>query len=118
MAGLPWVDDAEVRGEIDVAVRSTLAGGFGENHSLCHGDLGNLELLFAAARLGNDPELEERAWRTAGGIADNIRNDGWLFGLPGSIETPGLMAGLAGVGYGLARLARPDLFPNVLTLDP
>jgi lantibiotic modifying enzyme len=28
-----------------------------------------------------------------------------------------LMAGLAGVGYGLARLARPEFFPNVLTLE-
>ncbi|HEX6095085.1 MAG TPA: type 2 lanthipeptide synthetase LanM family protein [Thermoanaerobaculia bacterium] len=118
IAGLPWADDAEVRREIDAAVRSTLAGGFGENHSLCHGDLGNLELLFAAARLGHDAELEERAWRIAGGIADSIRNDGWLAGLPGKVETPGLMAGLAGIGYGLARLARPDLFPNVLTLEP
>ncbi len=117
IAGLQWVDDAEVRREIDDAVRSTLADGFGENHSLCHGDLGNLELLFAAARLNGDAELEERAWRIAGGIADNIRNGGWLFGLPGSIETPGLMTGLAGIGYGLARLARPDIFPNLLTLD-
>jgi lantibiotic modifying enzyme len=117
IAGLQWVDDAEVRREIDDAVRSTLAGGFGENHSLCHGDLGNLELLFAAARLDRDAGLEAEAWRIAGGIADNIRTGGWLFGLPGSIETPGLMTGLAGVGYGLARLARPDFFPNLLILE-
>jgi type 2 lantibiotic biosynthesis protein LanM len=117
IGGLRWVDDAEVRREIAAAVRSTLAGGFGENHSLCHGDLGNLELLFAAARLDNDAGLEAEAWRIAGGIADNIRTGGWLFGLPGSIETPGLMTGLAGVGYGLARLARPDFFPNLLILE-
>jgi type 2 lantibiotic biosynthesis protein LanM len=118
LAGLPWLDDAEVRGEIDVAVRATLARGFGENHSLCHGDLGNVELLFAAARVAGDAELEEHAWRIAGGIVDNIDKQGWLHGLPGSIETPGLMAGLAGAGFGLARLARPDLFPSLLTLDP
>jgi type 2 lantibiotic biosynthesis protein LanM len=88
MAGLQWIDDAEVRREIDGAVRSTLAGGFGQNHSLCHGDLGNLELLFAAARLDDDAELEEQAWRIAGGIADNIRDGGWLFGLPGSMKHP------------------------------
>jgi type 2 lantibiotic biosynthesis protein LanM len=117
IAGLQWVDDAEIRREIAAAVRSTLADGFGENHSLCHGDLGNLELLFAAARLDDDAGLEAEAWRIAGGIADNIRSGGWLFGLPGSIETPGLMTGLAGIGYGLARLARPDFFPNVLTLE-
>jgi type 2 lantibiotic biosynthesis protein LanM len=110
IAGLPWLDDAEVRREIDVAVRSTVARGFGENHSLCHGDLGNLELLFAAG-------LEEEAWPIAAGVVDNIRGGGWLGGLPGNIETPGLMAGLAGIGYGLARLARPEAFPRLLTLE-
>ncbi len=117
VAGLPWLDDEEVRREIDVAVRSTLAKGFGENHSLCHGDLGNLELLFGAAHAFGDRALEEQAWKIAGGIADSIRTGGWLLGLPGSIETPGLMAGLAGVGFGLGRLARPDIFPRLLTLD-
>lgn len=117
VAGLPWLDDDAVRREIDVAVRSTLANGFGENHSLCHGDLGNVELLFAAAEALGDRALEERAWSIAGGIVDNIRSSGWLAGLPGNIETPGLMAGLAGIGYGLARLARPDVFPRLLTLE-
>lgn len=117
VAGLPWLDDADVRREIDAAVRSTLARGFGENHTLCHGDTGNVELLFAAARVTGDAELERQAWQMAGGIVDSIHKDGWLYGLPGNIETPGLMAGLAGAGYGLARLARPDLFPGLLTLD-
>ncbi|HEV7921683.1 MAG TPA: type 2 lanthipeptide synthetase LanM, partial [Thermoanaerobaculia bacterium] len=117
IAGLEWLDDGAVRREIEVAARSTLLRGFGENHTLCHGDLGNVELLFAAARMSGEAELQRQAWRMAGGIADSIRRDGWLYGLPGNIETPGLMAGLAGIGYGLARLARPELFPGLLTLD-
>ena len=72
-----------------------------------------MELLFAAARAAGDAELERQAWRMAGGIVDSIHRDGWLFGLPGNVETPGLMAGLAGAGFGLARLARPDLFSQV-----
>lgn len=110
IAGMPWLDDAEVRREIDVAVRSTIENGFGENHSLCHGDLGNLELLFAAGR-------DDEAWSIAAGMIDNIRTGGWLGGLPGHIETPGLMAGLSGIGYGLGRLARPHVFPGLLTLE-
>ncbi|HET8798368.1 MAG TPA: type 2 lanthipeptide synthetase LanM family protein [Thermoanaerobaculia bacterium] len=117
VAGLPWLHDDRVREEIDVAVQSTLAKGFGENHSLCHGDLGNLELLFAAAEATCDHVLEEKAWHLAGGIVGGIHRQGWLAGLPGNIETPGLMAGLSGIGYGLARLARPDLFPRLLTLE-
>jgi type 2 lantibiotic biosynthesis protein LanM len=118
LAGLPWLDDAEVRAEIDVAVRATRDRGFGENHTLCHGDLGNVELLFAAARATGDAELERQAWQWTGGVVDSIEKDGWLYGLPGSIETPGLMAGLAGAGYTLARLAFPGRFPGLLTLDP
>ncbi|HEX2831670.1 MAG TPA: type 2 lanthipeptide synthetase LanM family protein [Thermoanaerobaculia bacterium] len=117
VAGLRWLDDDEIRREIDVAVESTLAHGFGENQSLCHGDLGNLELLFAAAEATHDRALEESAWAIAGGVLDGIHRHGWLTGLPGNIETPGLMSGLAGIGFGLARLARPDLFPRLLTLE-
>src|SRR5439155_13033801 len=35
--------DATIHDEIDTALRITLSNGFGLNHSLCHGDLGNLE---------------------------------------------------------------------------
>ncbi|HYO51923.1 hypothetical protein [Archangium sp.] len=31
-------------------------------------------------------------------------------------ETPGLLMGLAGIGYGLLRLAAPERVPSVLTL--
>ena len=43
---------------------------------------------------------------------------GWLCGIPHGIETPGLMIGLAGVGYGLLRLAAPNDVPSVLVLAP
>ncbi len=118
VAGLPILDDEMVHREIEVAVETTRVQGFGDNHSLCHGDLGNLELLLEAARAGGDAELHDEVYRRAGGILDGIERHGWLFGLPGNIETPGLMCGLAGVAYGLARLAAPERLPAVLTLAP
>jgi lantibiotic modifying enzyme len=36
--------------------------------------------------------------------------------MPLNIHTPGLMFGLAGIGYGLLRLAEPDSVPVVPTL--
>ena len=36
--------------------------------------------------------------------------------MPLGVETPGLMTGLAGIGYGLLRLAAPERVPNVLGL--
>lgn len=117
LAGLPYLDDAAVREEIGIAVESTIENGFGRNHCLCHGDLGNLEVVtMAAGRLGR-PDWAGRAGRIAGGILAGIRERGWLFGIPGRTEPPGMMVGLAGIGYGLLRLAAPERVPSVLILE-
>jgi lantibiotic modifying enzyme len=114
---LPLLDDAAVRAEIAVAVETTFHKGFGKNHSLCHGDLGNVELLLQAARRLGDPVLDEKARRIAGGILDSYAHGGWRFGMPRGAEPPGLMIGLAGIGYGLLRLAFPERVPAVLLLE-
>jgi class II lanthipeptide synthase len=46
-----------------------------------------------------------------------IAEYGWSCGLPLSSQTPGLMVGLAGLGYGLLRAADPGHVPSVLTLQ-
>jgi type 2 lantibiotic biosynthesis protein LanM len=119
LASLPYQDDASIREEIAIALQTTLAQGFGMNHSLCHGDLGNLELLLAAAQT-----LEHAAYYLdltqtyATMILKSIEREGWLTGVPSSVESPGFMTGIAGIGYQLLRLAEPELVPPVLTLAP
>ncbi len=117
LAGLPFLDDDQIRAEIETTVRSTELNGLGQNHCLCHGDVGNLQLLAMAGRTLDRGDWSASAGRLAGGVLDSIRRDGLLFGLPGSVETPGLMTGLAGVAYGLARLAAPERIPSILTLE-
>ncbi len=117
LASLPWLDDATVRAEIETAVESTIENGFGLNHSLCHGDLGNLEAVTLAAEKLGRPDWARRAGRIAGGILEGLRERGPLFGLPGRTEPPGMMTGLAGIGYGLLRLAAPERVPSVLILE-
>jgi len=118
LRSLSQFDDAGVRREIEIALKNTLDRGFGLNHSLCHGDLGNLELLLeAGARLGN-PQCFGRTKQIASMILESIKEDGWICGIPLGVETPGLMDGLAGIGYGLLRLANPARVPSVLTLAP
>ncbi len=114
--GLPWTDDAAVREEIAIAVDSTLARGFGRNHGLCHGDLGNADFLLEAASVLKDAALRARTERVAGGILRGLSERGYLFGLQGNTETPGLMVGLAGIAYGLARLAAPERLPSILAV--
>jgi len=114
---LTSLDDPELRSEIRAAVRSTLAEGFGFNHSLCHGDLGNLELIREAGRVLGDGELTAEAGRLAARILTGIEDGGPRCGTSTRTESPGLMAGLAGIGYGLLRAAWPDRVPSVLLLE-
>ena len=101
-----------------MALETTKAQGFGHNHSLCHGDLGNLEVLMEAARVWPDRSWSQEASGLAGGILQSISRDGWICGNPLGVESPGLMTGLAGIGYGLLRCAVPERVPSVLTLAP
>jgi type 2 lantibiotic biosynthesis protein LanM len=112
------LDEPATRAEIEAALETTVAQGFGDNHSLCHGDLGNLEpLLLAGERLG-DPRWRAEADRMAAATLESIRGDGWICGVPSGVETLGLMTGLAGIGFGLLRLAEPRRTPSVLALEP
>jgi len=115
---LVYHDDIETRDEIAIALNTTLKQGFGLNHCLCHGDLGNLELLLQASQILPDSKWHVSVAEITTRILDNINQKGWICGIPMGIETPGLMTGLAGIGYGLLRLAEPERVPSVLLLAP
>jgi type 2 lantibiotic biosynthesis protein LanM len=117
LACLPHLDDEAIREEIAVCTRTTLAAGFGGNHSLCHGALGNLDFLLQASRALGDDDLEGLVYRSAGALLESIETEGWVCGVALGVETPGLMTGLAGIGYELLRLAMPDQVPSVLALE-
>ena len=61
----------------------------------------------APRRIGWRPSRSKVSAGTAGFAAS-----------PSGVETPGLMTGLAGIGYGLLRLAEPRRTPSVLALEP
>jgi len=103
--------------DLDLAVASTVTTGRLPNHSLCHGELGNLELLTAAAALGVEEAAEHRSRRVAAALVE-IERGAARCGTPGNVGTPGLLTGYAGIGHGLLRLAFPDRVPAVLLLDP
>jgi lantibiotic modifying enzyme len=109
--------DEVSRGEIDAALQATVAAGPGHGHSLCHGDLGNLDLLMEAARRGHWSEWEHEVGRFAAVVLTDIEHNGWRCGLPLAVQSPGLMTGVAGIGYQLLRLANPEEVPSVLLFD-
>lgn len=110
-------DDGLLKDEISVAVSTTLHDGFDDNASLCHGDLGNLIFLQEAAMLLRDDALLELTRERAMIIIDRFEDKGFVCGTPLHVESPGLMTGLAGIGYALLRLALPHKVPNILTLE-
>ena len=111
-------NDALLDQEIEVALHTTLSDGFGSNHSLCHGELGNLDLLLAAAEAFPDSSWRAEADRVSANILSSIQRSGWLCGNPLAVESPGLMTGIAGIGYGLLRCAEPTRVPSALSLAP
>lgn len=110
--------DAQVDREIDIALRASEQGGYGKSHSLCHGDTGTAELLLTGARVLNRPDLRAQARLRGAAILSTIEANGWICGVPCGTATPSLMVGLAGIGYGLLRIAAHDQVPSVLTLEP
>jgi type 2 lantibiotic biosynthesis protein LanM len=110
--------DASIHEEIEVALKTTMEQGFQSNHSLCHGSLGNLEAFLRAQQVLGNPVYQEQVKQLATMLLDHIETHGCLTGVPRGLETPGLMMGLAGIGYELLRLAEPEQVPSVLLLAP
>ncbi|MFC6593940.1 type 2 lanthipeptide synthetase LanM family protein [Kitasatospora paranensis] len=103
------LDDPELRAERAAALTTVAQSGFGLNSSLCHGDLGNIDVL----RLSGAPYVG-----AAAAALDTLDRDGWACGLPHGVRSPSLMVGVAGIGHGLLRLASPEAVPSVLALRP
>ena len=104
--------------EIRIARDTTLKHGFGYSHCLCHGDMGNLELLLQTPGVLNGENWRVEAHHLGSQIVESIHRHGCYCGGPGGVELPGLMLGIAGIGYQLLRLAEPELVPSILTLSP
>jgi type 2 lantibiotic biosynthesis protein LanM len=118
LGALSALDDTDMRGDIDAALAATIGNGFALNHSLCHGALGNVEMLLTAAGVLDRPEDHRALQRATAEIVSSIEVNGPVTGVPLGVETPGFMVGLSGIGYELLRLAAPDRVPSVLLLAP
>jgi lantibiotic modifying enzyme len=111
-------EDRRLSDEVRSAVRATLSSGFGHNHCLCHGDLGNLDFLASASAVLGDDDLRATVDEIGATVLHGIRRNGWICGVPLGVASPALMNGLSGIGYGLLRIAAPERVPSVLALEP
>ena len=108
------------RGPVAVGARAALERGLRPDLCLCHGTLGNADALRTLAAETPDAPASwgAVASRLEATAAHAVLRRDWAEAAPGYADVPGLMCGVAGVGLGLLRAARPDRVPSVLTLDP
>lgn len=115
---LDELDDDTIAADVAAAVTTTLSTELYADHSLCHGVLGNLALLSQAADRFGDTRCRAVVERRSAEVLAAIHRERWLCGISIDAEMPGLMLGIAGIGYGLLRLAAPERVPSILTLAP
>jgi lantibiotic modifying enzyme len=86
--------------------------------SLGDGELGIAEAL-SVLSLAEQVRAPKHVLRhRAGLLLDALHRHHRYCGTPGGVSTPGLLTGLAGIGYGLLRLGFPEQVPAVLPLEP
>lgn len=118
LASLPYMDDAAIRQEIEVALQTTQAYNLEADYSLCHGTAGHLETLLMASQVLSSAPYQEALEQRTKLLLQEV-HDLTTSTPGGSIkEPPGLMLGLAGIGYTLLRMAAPERVPSILALDP
>jgi type 2 lantibiotic biosynthesis protein LanM len=118
LRALRHADNPDLRNEVYSGLSTTLRKGFGWSHSLCHGDLGNVEVLLQAGQALGEKRWNREVEQVTASVVAAGDTSGWVSGIPLGVESPGLMTGLSGIGFGLIRTACPERVPSVLILDP
>lgn len=115
-------DFDEMTYQISQDTENALSGirlyGFSDNDCICHGNLGNTEILLEYAKEYKDTETKQKYMKARTKIAQDILNDDYdcartyLHGY----KIPGFMTGISGMGYSLLRDIYPEL-PCILALE-
>lgn len=108
--------DPQLAEEIEAALATTAEHITGDP-TLCHGDLGNADILLSASEILQQPHWRNRAAQLVTAALHSARETGWKCSNPLGVESPGLMTGLAGIGYALLRHAAPARIPSILALE-
>ena len=104
----------DIYSEYKAALGATVNHSFGIGPSLCHGDLGKLQIVHYAAEVNSDEELKQRCEDKFNEIVKKViipRYRGKSFR---GTNSAGLMIGTAGFGYTILRMACPERVKMIL----
>ncbi|BBD63711.1 lanthionine synthetase C family protein [Nostoc commune NIES-4072] len=119
LGSLEFLDTEEIRQDIEAALQTTHKYGLQGIDHLCCGNFGRIDVLLVAAKTLRREELFKTAHLQASlavARAEQIGGYQLFANLPASVFSPSFFQGTAGIGYGLLRLAYPEILPSVLLL--
>lgn len=106
-----------VKCDIKRAIEKMVSKGKIPMQCLCHGNIGNIEILLDAAKILENTELENFAKNILEKCVAEGSENGWNIGLTGKESNVGFMLGLSGIGYSLLRFRYPGIFPSILSIE-
>ncbi|GCE21144.1 hypothetical protein KDK_49440 [Dictyobacter kobayashii] len=116
LGGLPALDSARIRADIEAALHTTQRIPLDYPDFLCCGNLGRVDLLFTASQQLERPALAHEGLHQTRQLITRARSQGrfnFHRAFPG-ITIPNFFHGAAGIGYQFLRMADPQEFPSVL----
>ncbi|MBT2289865.1 type 2 lantipeptide synthetase LanM family protein [Paenibacillus albidus] len=105
----------QAQSDLEQAIHNLFYDGFGREHSLCHGDIGNAMILIEYGRETNQANYTRIGQNLLVESIKSAEREGYKCGVGKNVETPNLMVGLAGVVYGIL-FACDERIPNILSL--
>jgi|GEM_PF-1908264 len=116
---MKYFNDSEINQEITYAMKNiikTLNGS--RSQSICHGDLGNLEILKAIAVFKDDKVVNDFVNHYLAFLCEQFKSGNhFKVGANGKSNIIGLFLGQSGFGYQLLRFSNWEITPSVLCLE-
>jgi lantibiotic modifying enzyme len=117
LQAVPEVEQVMLK-EINALLERVAAAPPCATHSLDGGEMGVVQLFVDAVETYGRQRWRSEAQFRSVRVLQDAKRRGWLCQGSPDGESKGLRHGLAGIGYGLLRVARPQLVPSVLNLAP
>jgi type 2 lantibiotic biosynthesis protein LanM len=93
------IHDEKLIDELKLLITQLKNYGFGNDYSICHGDIGSISILKYAAKFTNDNQLKNQCTSTLNNFIHNYleKQNNYLY----TLEDWGIMTGKTGIGMGL-----------------